>query len=759
MTTVPVTTQDRIPIPMSVPARPAQVPMAMGMSLPDIWRVIKQRFFWPMLPILIIVPGLFTLATFLLLRGATLPILGEYPRFEAAGVVGVQVPRLKPMEFGEGRETVDVINRRIADEIFRIRQPDILSKVLVTSQVMQTDWYKKENDKDKLLVALQKGLEVRQAPDVSAFYVIFETRKPSDAVAIVEQLMETYERFAADTSRTKYVDEKTGVFLKQQADLRTELGKVTTEIKNLVTLEGSVAGLAENKNLESEKLRGLLLESARAESDKALVKAQWDFLRGVDPSQLEPTPEVMAALDSDPQIFQLKQALIFGRQELDELLRRLGPNHKSVLARVAQLTSLEREVEVLIAQRQKQGLELQSRQAERAYNAAFQTALALQEQILEERAKAKDADKILLEYQRLLDQQRALEEELAKLNEHINQLDLIIENEDQRAKVNILQRPREAKKPSSPKYLVNVPVGVLLGILLSFGVAMLLELMDTSVRTSRDVSRHAHIPILGTIPDLDFEEIPIETIELAVHAAPRSMIAEAFRTVRANLTLTAPAERQRSILVTSAQPGEGKTTVAVNLAIAIAQNNRRVLLIDANFHRPALRQFFANIPTEGLSNVLIGQSKLADVVVKTNLPNLDVVGSGPIPPNPSELMTSTYMRQLLSQATDTYDQVVFDGPPALLVSDAMVLAGSLDGVILVCRANSTSRGVLLRAREQFERAGIRIFGGVLNGASGFRGGYFREQIRSYYEYQPAAEHLAGPTPKALPGESKGPQKL
>ena len=267
-----------------------------------------------------------------------------------------------------------------------------------------------------------------------------------------------------------------------------------------------------------------------------------------------------------------------------------------------------------------------------------------------------------------------------------------------------------------------MPLGSILGLALGLGMALLLEVASTSIRTPRDLVRHVHIPILGTVPDLDDEEVDIERIELATHTAPRSMVAEAFRSIRTNLLLSSPAERQRTVLFTSSRPEEGKTAVAVNLAIAIGQSGRRVLLVDANFHRPALQTIFPKARREGLSNILIGRARLEDLVSPTELPNVDVLTCGPIPPNPTELLSSRYLAELLAQAADRYDQVLIDGPPALLVSDALVLASAVDGVIMVCRAKSTSRGTVQRAREQLERVNARIFGAVLNAAQVARGG-------------------------------------
>lgn len=765
MTTVPVTTQDRIPIPMHLPARPTQT--ASAMTPADVLRIVKQRIYLIVFFALLFV-GIAVLIYFACMKGMVIPGVGWRleKKYESRGVVSVDSPNPgNPMVFGgEPSIPLELMNRTIANQMYRLKQPDILNELLSDSEVQRTVWFSREPDSEKpnLLEVLQDDLAVIQAPDANAFVVSFRAPTSSDAKIIVERAIGIYLRRVDADSKTNYMKQLTGIYQKQLDDLKNKRDLAEQQKRALAGAQaGGVTGLAEGRNIDSEKLRGLLVESARAEADFALVSSQWESLRTIDPSQIQPTPEVLAALDSDPQIAQLNRDILVSQQGLDELSNRVGPKHKAVQAVMAQIKSYEAKLQELRSEKQKQGLAVQLRMAERAHETAKEVVLSLRERILEEQGKARDADTKLLQYQRLVEDQQSLDDQISRVNDYMSQLQLMVDNDTQRMRVAWLSPPREAIEPSwPPKLYVVVPVGGIIGIMVGIGVAFLLELADTRLRTGRDLSRHGHIPVLGTVPDLDDEETPIETIELAAHTAPRSIVAEAFRTIRANLMLSCPAERQRSLLVTSARPEEGKTTVAVNLAISIAQNNRRVLLIDSNFHRPALRNFFSGISTEGLSNVLIGQSKLTDVVVKTSLPNLDVIGSGPIPPNPAELLASSYMRQLLSQAVDTYDQVIFDGPPSLLVSDVMVLAGALDGIILVCRADSTSRGILLRAREQFERAGIRIFGGVLNAASVYkRGGYFREQIRDYYEYQPPTETLAGSSPKALPpGEQSG-QKL
>jgi len=169
--------------------------------------------------------------------------------------------------------------------------------------------------------------------------------------------------------------------------------------------------------------------------------------------------------------------------------------------------------------------------------------------------------------------------------------------------------------------------------------------------------------------------------------------------------------------------------------VTFAQSNQRVLLIDANFRRPGVRRAFVGTRAEGLCNVLVGQMPFEQTVTHTDLPNLDVLGSGPLPPNPGELLGSPQMRELLKLVAGKYDRVVLDGPPCLLVSDALVLATQVDGVVLVARAVNGTKGTLRRAREQLQRIGARVIGAVLNGVRAQPGGYFKQQYREFYEYR------------------------
>ena len=322
-----------------------------------------------------------------------------------------------------------------------------------------------------------------------------------------------------------------------------------------------------------------------------------------------------------------------------------------------------------------------------------------------------------------------------------------------RQRLRIVQTPQRAVRPSRPNLVVYLGGGAVLAIFGGIALAFVRELTDKAVRTPLDVARYGHLPVLGSVPLLDDEEADIDTIEDAVRKAPQSLVAEAFRKIRTNLEFSGAADVLRTILITSPSPEDGKTTVAVNLAYTFAFGGRRVLLIDCNFRRPALHRIFADDKPVGLSHVLTRQARWQDGVQTTDVGNLHVLTSGPLPPTPTELLASQEMQKLLDEAAREYDHIILDGPPVLLISDAIVLARLAGSTVLVVRAQDNTKGALKRARDQLESIEARLVGAVLNGVKAMPGGYFRQTYREFYEY--IGEEPAAGLPE--PGDRNTPQ--
>jgi non-specific protein-tyrosine kinase len=262
----------------------------------------------------------------------------------------------------------------------------------------------------------------------------------------------------------------------------------------------------------------------------------------------------------------------------------------------------------------------------------------------------------------------------------------------------------------SPRKKLNLALGLLVGLAIGVGGAVLRETLDTSVKTSDDIQQHSGVSTIGVIGfDPDASKHP-----LIVHTDQHSVRAEAFRQLRTNLQFVDIDHAPRSIVVTSSLPGEGKTTTATNLAITLSQTGLRVLVVEADLRRPRVADYLGVINAVGLTSVLAGQATLDDVIQRWGDGRMHVLPSGPTPPNPSELLGSQGMVKLLRQLEDRYDLVLLDAPPLLPVTDAAVLATSASGVLMVVRHGKTTREQLSRAAEALSTVGAHVYGAVLN---------------------------------------------
>ncbi|HQH08427.1 MAG TPA: polysaccharide biosynthesis tyrosine autokinase [Phycicoccus sp.] len=278
-------------------------------------------------------------------------------------------------------------------------------------------------------------------------------------------------------------------------------------------------------------------------------------------------------------------------------------------------------------------------------------------------------------------------------------------------KVTVVRPPTTPDSPVSPRPLRNILLGGVLGLLLGLAAALVRETLDKTVKTQDDVKAVTDTPILGSIAyDPDAAKRP-----LIVEVDPRSPRAEAFRVLRTNLQFVDAAAHPRTIVVTSSLAGEGKSTMAANLALTMAQAGSRVCLIEADLRRRSkVLEYMGLEGGVGLTDALIGRTDVIDVIQPYGGTNLWVLGAGPIPPNPSELLGSTAMRSLLGHLSSRFDYVVIDAPPALPVTDAVVISKLVDGAIVVAGSGIVERDQLALTLESLESVNGHVLGIVLN---------------------------------------------
>lgn len=272
-----------------------------------------------------------------------------------------------------------------------------------------------------------------------------------------------------------------------------------------------------------------------------------------------------------------------------------------------------------------------------------------------------------------------------------------------------VQQAEVSSSPVSPNVSLSVVLGTLVGLLMGVGISVLREALDNRIRGRKDIEQITDTPIIGGIAfDPKAKQRP-----LIVHADPRSPRAESFRTLRTNLSFLDVGERGRTFVVTSSIASEGKSTTAANLAISLADSGARVLLVDADLRRPRVADYMGLEGAVGLTDVLIGQADLLDVVQPWGRSKLSILPAGRIPPNPSELLGSKAMKDLIVLFEQEFDAVIFDAPPLLPVTDGAILAKSVGGAIVVVAAGRTHRNQLKSALDTLESIGAPISGVVL----------------------------------------------
>ena len=289
-------------------------------------------------------------------------------------------------------------------------------------------------------------------------------------------------------------------------------------------------------------------------------------------------------------------------------------------------------------------------------------------------------------------------------------LESVTKGQPSPVKVTVVSAPTVPTAPISPKPTRNLALGVVLGLLLGLGLALLRDLLDTTIKGEKDCAEVSDVPVIGGIAfDPEASKNP-----LIVQADPHSPRAEAFRTLRTNLQFVDAANHPRSIVFTSSVAGEGKTTTTANLAITMAAGGARVCVVEGDLRRPRLLEYMGMDGSVGLTNVLIGQAELGDVLQQFADSSVYVIGAGSVPPNPSELLGSAAMIETLRELEKRFDVVIIDTPPLLPVTDAAVLSTIAGGTVVVVGAGRVDRDHLARSLQSLESVKGRVLGLVLN---------------------------------------------
>ena len=726
----------------AVPARPAMGAPVAGVTGKDLLLAIRRRM-W--IIILCVVAS------------ASVAVVGSYlweqylPFYTADAYLAIIPPKGSPLLPGVEQTPREIIER-MGNQLTRIvKDRDVMDEVLNaknpentenSERVRNTDWYRKNKAQgpNELLDRLSKDISISSMPSEGMIHISMTGTNGKEVALIVNAVADAAISKSRTSARDRVSENVKNLSDKMQS-LISEREKLAKQVAALKPAD--IPMFQQQQNTLNMQLQDLTHQINQYESLQRQTKSSLDEISHTD---MRNNSAVIMSVDQDSNLKSLKMLKVNLQTERDNAIRKYGPRHRVVQDLESRLRSVNQQVEVAQEDATNSAIEAVKSKAQSDYSNVTDQLEHLTEQLNTTKAGMKGLEDTLQAVTKLEDDIKDRDEQVKRIDNRLMEVALQYPSE------NPISRAVMASEPLKPSWPLATwimgTLGVVLGLMIGFGLVFLLEFMDTSVRSSADLTRRMDLPVLGMIPHGDDLDEDIADLRLAFASNPNSLVSEAFRQIRTCLQFSGPASQRRSLLVTSAQPEDGRTTVTLNLAASIARGGRKVLVVDANFRQPAVRKLFPGAKDSGLSNVLVGQGNWRDLVSEVE-PNLAVLSSGPLPPNPAELLSSEAMRQFIAEATSQYDQVIFDGAPALVVSDSIVLATLVDGVVLVVRAGANTYGIVTRTRELLHRVGAHLLGVALNGVRATAGGYLRKSYETFYDYHDQAALSGGSTlPKA-----------
>ncbi|MBI5510225.1 MAG: polysaccharide biosynthesis tyrosine autokinase [Deltaproteobacteria bacterium] len=437
--------------------------------------------------------------------------------------------------------------------------------------------------------------------------------------------------------------------------------------------------------------------------------------------------DTLDAAIASPLIQRLKQSYSDLRQEQVELGQKYTEDHPK-------LVGLRRKI-ALVQQDLNTEIDKMLRSLDEQYTAAVDTERRLKADIDEVKGEALAINKKELDYVRLKrdrDNNAALYDVVIKRQKEADLTQMLRVNN-----VRKLEAALPSRSPIRPKIAFNFLVALIIGVLGGLGMAFVADFLDNTLKNQEQVEQRLGLPTLGIVPIIksgkssthDTPDANLRDRYILDH--PRSSVAECCRTVRTNLLFMSPDRPARAILVTSAGPREGKSTIATSLAVTMAQAGGKVLLVDTDLRRPRLHKSFGLVDAVGISRAILGEVPVDEAIVPGPVPGLDVLPCGPIPPNPAELLHTESFKAIYKQLMERYDRVIWDSPPVTPVTDALVLASMVDGVVLVVNAGQTTWQLASQSKRRIEDVGGRIFGVVLNSVD-LEDRHYGRYYRYYY---------------------------
>ena len=574
-------------------------------------------------------------------------------------------------------------------------------------------------DRHGLIGLFEGGLAAERYGHTNILVLSYTARNPELAAMICNTLIDNYvqHNFSDNYAATQEVS----VWLQAQlGDLKKKL-EDSQERMLTVQKDLGLVGIDQTQSIVLSRLVDISHDVSQAETQRLVAQAKLITLKSAP-------ADVLASLSGDAVLSGLQQRLSTLQTEYASLNARYGAKNPRLLENRAELAETEKAI--------KTEQQVAITRAQEEVNAAQQNQEALRGRLEQEKNSAYMGNSKAVEYSLARREYEANRSLYDGLQQRLQEAGIIAGLHS----TNIRRiDPADAPDfPSSPRKSVNLTLGLLCGLGLGLVLSFLIEALDTNIKTIFDIEERLGLPMLGVVPQVDSKLLSPETfVRDATSPLPGawSRLAEAYRSLRTTILLSRAGTPPQVILISSAKPSEGKTSITTLEAIVFALNGARVLLIDSDLRRPSVHLRFRIANKVGLTSVLTGKSTLQEAIVPVGaVPTLHLLPAGPIAPMPAELLGSLQMQRLVEGLRSNYDFILIDTPPVLTVTDAAVLVSISDGVVLVLRYGQASRNVVARASEILLRSGAHLLGVVLNAVDLQSSDYAEYYGRAYNDY-------------------------
>ncbi|MBR4189559.1 MAG: polysaccharide biosynthesis tyrosine autokinase [Kiritimatiellae bacterium] len=607
---------------------------------------------------------------------------------------------------------------------------------------------------------VQKLTRMVKASPAKAGYVLdvsVEHENPELAAEIVNTVVDSY--LARNRERRLSFSDGGIIELRQKADqMRTRLAEQTAALQSFMESNRMVS-FEDAQNIVVDRLKGLnknlmAAEPVRMQAESRYLTAKTILEEsGGSPIAYESIPGVQES----PRINAMKAEMTRLQQQYSDVRDRLGKEHQQIKSLTAQIDALNTqmllEVKSIVA-----GLRGK-------YEQALNEETMLREELDKQEDEVLRFNDLAARYNLLKQSRDSLQETYNAIIHRIDELD-VNQLSSQGENISVESYAEVPLVPSWPSKKKMLLIGLFFGALLGIGFCFFLDYMDTTIKTETDVRTYIGQSIIGGIPSAEDEsgDDKPESFDLYSVANPRSNFAESFRTIRTALAFTSADSALRSLAITSVFPSEGKSLIAINLAIAYANVGKRTLLVDTDMRKPRLQHVFPGGSKQGIADLLAADSQLEPgaLIQPTSVDNLFFLPAGTIPPNPVELLDSSRFDALLARLKSDFEMVIFDAPPSLSMADSMILGKRTDGILLVARAFSTNKFAARQVAQKFQAARVRVLGVLLNNvdapSEGYYSYYSHYSYYKYYQYGENAKQKQGLFSRILGGSDKSKAK-